>query len=298
MNEYVIEIQGLSRRFGKNLALQDIDFKVPRGVVLGLVGENGAGKTTLIKHLLGLLKAQTGTVRVFDKNPVENPVEVLGRIGYLSENREMPPWMQIDEYIRYTKAFYSGWDQDYEQELINSFDLDRTQLIKHLSRGQRAKVGLLVALAYRPDLLLFDEPSSGLDPVVRRDMLTAIVRTITEEGRTVVLSSHLLDEVERVADIVIMLHSGRIVLSDTLDNIRQEHHQLVVRYDEKQNGKPPQLPGLMSCEGGPQEFSCICRENLDVLKTAVTKLNGNIVDCSSPSLDEIFVAKVKADAEY
>jgi ABC-type uncharacterized transport system ATPase subunit len=97
---------------------------------------------------------------------------------------------------------------------------------------------------------------------------------------------------------VIMLHSGRIVLSDTLDNIRQEHHQLVVRFDTKQNGKPPQLPGLMSCEGGPVEFSCICRENLDVLKTAVTQLNGNIVDCSSPSLDEIFVAKVKADATY
>ncbi|MBN2588862.1 MAG: ABC transporter ATP-binding protein [Sedimentisphaerales bacterium] len=294
MNEYVIEIQALSRRFGKKYALQDIDVKVPRGIVLGLVGENGAGKTTLIKHLLGLLKAQTGTVRVFDKNPVEDPVGVLGRIGYLSENREMPQWMSINEYIRYTKAFYPGWDMEYEKELISNFELDRTQLIKHLSRGQKAKVGLLVALAYKPDLLLFDEPSSGLDPVVRRDMLTAIVRTITEEGRTIVLSSHLLDEVERVADQVVMIHEGQIVLSDTLEDIREAHHQLIVRFEQDQDQKPI-LPGMLSCEGGPMEWSCLCKEKIDILKTAVQNLKGNIVECTSPSLDEIFVARVKAD---
>lgn len=294
MNEYVIEIQGLSRRFGKKYALEDIDIKVPRGIVLGLVGENGAGKTTLIKHLLGLLKAQTGTVRVFDINPVEDPVGVLGRIGYLSENREMPQWMSINEYIRYTRAFYPGWDLNYEDELIKSFDLDRNQLIKHLSRGQRAKLGLLVAIAYKPDLLLFDEPSSGLDPVVRRDILTAIVRTITEEGRTVVLSSHLLDEVERVADMVVMIHAGRIVLSDTLEDIRLAHHQLIVRFEQDQSKKPV-LPGMLSCEGGPMEWSYICKEKFDILKTAVQNLKGNIVECTSPSLDEIFVARVKAN---
>ena len=297
MNEYVIEIQGLSRRFGNKYALQDIDVKVPQGIVLGLVGENGAGKTTLIKHLLGLLKAQTGTVRVFDKNPVEDPQGILSRIGYLSENREMPPWMQIDDYICYTRAFYPGWDQQYEDELIKNFGLDRKQLIKNLSRGQKAKVGLLVAIAYKPDLLLFDEPSSGLDPVVRRDMLTAIVRTITEEGRTVVLSSHLLDEVERVADQVVMLHAGKIVLSDTLEDIRLAHHQLIVRFEQSQPKKPV-LPGMLSCEGGPTEWSCICREKFDTLKTAVLSLKGNIVECSSPSLDEIFVARVKAGTIY
>jgi len=297
MNEYVIEIQGLSRRFGNKYALQDINVKVPQGIVLGLVGENGAGKTTLIKHLLGLLKAQTGTVQVFDKNPVEDPEGILSRIGYLSENREMPPWMQIDEYIRYTRAFYPGWDMQYEDELIKNFGLDRKQLIKNLSRGQKAKVGLLVAIAYKPDLLLFDEPSSGLDPVVRRDMLTAIVRTITEEGRTVVLSSHLLDEVERVADQVVMLHAGKIVLSDTLEDIRLAHHQLIVRFEQSQN-KQPVLPGMLSCEGGPTEWSCICREKFDTLKTAVLNLKGNIVECSSPSLDEIFVARVKAGTIY
>ena len=170
-------------------------------------------------------------------------------------------------------------------------------MIKHLSRGQRAKLGLLVAIAYKPDLLLFDEPSSGLDPVVRRDMLTAIVHTITEEGRTVVLSSHLLDEVERVADQVVMIHEGRIVLSDTLEDIRLAHHQLIVRFKQSQNKKPV-LPGMLSCEGGPMEWSYICKEKFDILKTAVQNLKGNIVESTSPSLDEIFVARVKADHIY
>lgn len=293
MDEYVIEIQRLTRRFGKKTALSDIDVKVPRGVVLGLVGENGAGKTTLVKHMLGLFKAQTGSVRIFGKNPVQDPVGVLGRIGYLSENREMPGWMRINEYIRFTRAFYPGWDRDYEQDLLREFNLDSNQMIKHLSRGQRAKVGLLMALAYRPDLLLLDEPSSGLDPVVRRDMLAAIIQTITEEGRTVVLSSHLLDEVEQVADIVVMIHTGRVVLSDTMDRIREEHNRIVVRFDRTQEGKP-NLPGLLSCQGGPVEFSYICREKLDTLQTAVTGLEGSIVESSSPSLDEIFIARVKS----
>ncbi|MFC1762723.1 ABC transporter ATP-binding protein [Planctomycetota bacterium] len=293
MPSNIIDIQGLSRHFGKKQALHDIDLTVPSGTVLGLVGENGAGKTTLLKHMLGLFKAQQGSVRVFGLDPVQDPVDVLGKIGYLSEDREMPDWMRIQEYLRYTQAFYPDWDSDYAQELLTTFDLDPSQRIKQLSRGQRAKVGLLAALAYRPDLLLFDEPSSGLDPVVRRDILGAIVHTITEEGRTVVLSSHLLDEVERVADRVVMIHAGRVVLSDTLDHLREEHHQLVIRFDPACTA-PPQLPGLLTCSGGPEEWSCTCCQKLKILEDSVAGLNGRIVDQSSPSLDDIFVARVKA----
>ncbi len=288
----VIEIQGLSRHFGKKLALQNIDLTVPRGVVLGLVGENGAGKTTLIKHLLGLFKAQTGTVRVFDLDPVQDPPGVLGKIGYLSENREMPEWMRIDEYLRYTQAFYPAWHQHHARELLTTFDLDTQQKIKHLSRGQRAKVCLLAALAYHPDLLLLDEPSSGLDPVVRRDMLAEIVRTIAEQGRTVVLSSHLLDEVEKIADHVVMIHNGRIVLNDSLDHIQERHHRLILRFNSAQS-KGPALPGMLSCTGGPLEWSCTCHHELEALKEAVARLDAHIVESACPSLDDIFIARVK-----
>jgi ABC-2 type transport system ATP-binding protein len=295
MDTKVVEIHGLGRRFGKKIALAGIDLEVPAGTVLGLVGGNGAGKTTLIKHLLGLFKAQTGTVRVFGLDPVKQPAEALGRIGYLSENREMPEWMRVAELLRYTKAFYPGWDDAYAQELITLFSLDRDQRIKDLSRGQRAQTALLTALAYRPDLLLLDEPSSGLDPVVRRDILSAIVRTVADEGRTVIFSSHLLDEVERVADIVVMIHEGRIVLKDSIEQIKATHTRLTVRFDQPVTS-PPRLPGVLSCTGGPQEWTYVCHDGLAGLNAEVEALHGSVVEHATPTLDEIFVSRVKGPA--
>jgi ABC-2 type transport system ATP-binding protein len=196
---------------------------MPRGAVYGLVGANGAGKTTLIKHILGLLRAESGSVRVFGRDPVADPVAVLSRIGYLSEENDLPGWMRVDELIRYSRAFYPGWDDAYAEELRQTFALDPTSKIKTLSKGQKARAGLLIALAYRPELLVLDEPSSGLDPIVRRDILGAVMRTTADEGRTVLFSSHLLEEVEQVADHVTMISKGTIVLSGRLSEIKESH---------------------------------------------------------------------------
>lgn len=222
MNE-VIAVSGLTRRFGANTALDAVDLTIARGGVYGLVGANGAGKTTLIKHILGLLRAESGSVRVFGKDPVEDPVGVLSRIGYLSEENDLPGWMRVEELMRYSKAFYPNWDDAYAEELRKTFGLDPAAKIKSLSKGQKARAGLVIALAYRPELLLLDEPSSGLDPIVRRDILGAIMRTIADEGRTVLFSSHLLDEVEQVADHVTMIKAGRILVSAPLGEIKESH---------------------------------------------------------------------------
>jgi len=202
---------------------------MPRGSVYGLVGANGAGKTTLIKHVMGLLRAQSGSVRVFGLDPVADPVGVLSRIGYLSEERDLPGWMRVDELIRYSRAFYPAWDDAYAEELRQAFALEGTAKTKELSKGQKARLGLLIALAHRPELLVLDEPSTGLDPVVRRDILGAIIRTIADEGRTVLFSSHLLEEVERVADHVTMISQGKIALSGPLDTIKQSHRRRAPR---------------------------------------------------------------------
>jgi ABC-2 type transport system ATP-binding protein len=223
VSESVITVSELTRRFGAKTALASVSFSISRGAVYGLVGENGAGKTTLIKHIIGLLRAQSGSVRVFGLDPVADPVGVLSRIGYLSEERDLPGWMRVDELMRYSRAFHPGWDDAYAEELLNAFALDASATIGTLSKGEKARVGLLIALAYRPELLVLDEPSTGLDPVVRRDILDAIVRTIADEGRTVLFSSHLLDEVERVADHVTMISHGKIVLSAPLAAIRESH---------------------------------------------------------------------------
>jgi ABC-type multidrug transport system ATPase subunit len=223
LSEPVISVAELTRRFGAKTALDSVSVSMPRGAVYGLVGANGAGKTTLTKHILGLLRAESGSVRVFGLDPVADPVGVLSRIGYLSEENDLPGWMRVDELIRYSRAFYPAWDDEYAEELRQRFALDPAAKIKTLSKGQKARMGLLIALAYRPDLLVLDEPSSGLDPIVRRDILGAIIRTIAHEGRTVLFSSHLLEEVEQVADHVTMINRGQIVLSASLDAIRASH---------------------------------------------------------------------------
>ena len=226
MGEPVVAISGLTRRFGAKTALDSVNVSLPAGRVYGLVGANGAGKTTLIKHILGLFRAERGTVRVFGLDPVADPVGVLSRIGYLSEENDLPGWMRVDELIRYSRAFYPKWDDAYAEELRASFALDPAAKVRALSKGQKARMGLLLALAYRPELLVLDEPSSGLDPIVRRDILGAVIRTIAHEGRTVLFSSHLLDEVEQVADHVTMINEGRIALSATMESIKASHRTL------------------------------------------------------------------------
>jgi ABC-2 type transport system ATP-binding protein len=223
MAESVISVLELTRHFGPKRALDSVSLALPRGAVYGLVGANGAGKTTLIKHILGLLRSERGSVRVFGLDPVEDPVGVLSRVGYLSEENDLPGWMRVEELIRYSRAFYPTWDDAYAEELRQAFALDAAAKIRTLSKGQKARAGLLVALAYRPELLVLDEPSSGLDPIVRRDILGAVIRTIADEGRTVLFSSHLLEEVEQVADHVTMIAGGRIVLSAPLAEIKEAH---------------------------------------------------------------------------
>ncbi len=287
----LISVDRLTRRFDDKVALDDISLQVPRGGVFGLIGGNGAGKTTLIRHLLGMLRAQSGSVRVFGVDPVTNPVDVLGRIGYLSEDRDLPNWMRVAELIRYTQAFYPAWDSAYAKELLDAFELDPKASVRSLSRGQRARAGLLIALAHRPELLVLDEPSSGLDPVVRRDILGSIIRTIADDGRTVFFSSHLLDEVERVADRVAIIHHGKISLAATMDEIKETHRRMTLRFREPMS-KAPSLIGTLTTEGGGSEWTYICSGESGQLRHAAEALGAQVVEEATLTLDEIFVSRV------
>ncbi len=289
----VVDVRNVTRRFGEKIALDNISFRVPTGSVVGLVGENGAGKTTLIKHILGLLKAQSGSVRVFGLDPVADPVGVLSRIGYLSEDPDMPGWMRVRELIRYVAAFYPTWDHEYAERLRREFGLDPNTKIKHLSKGQRARAGLLVALAYKPELLLLDEPSSGLDPIVRRDILGAIVRTIADEGRTVLFSSHLLAEVERVSDQVAMIKSGRILFCDALDRVKNRHARLTLRFEDPQP-TPPRLAGALAWDGAGREWTAVCSGNSNQWQLEAAAIGAQVIEQSAVSLDEIFIARSSA----
>jgi ABC-2 type transport system ATP-binding protein len=290
MDQSVVDVTNLSRSYGEKTALDGVSFRAGAGQVYGLVGSNGAGKTTLLKHLLGLLRATSGSVRVFGRDPVADPVGVLSRVGYLSEDRELPEWMRVDELLRYTQAFHPTWDASYARELLETFALDPAKKIKDLSKGMRAQAGLIAAVAYRPELLILDEPSSGLDAVVRRDILDAIVRAVADDGRTVIFSSHLLDEVERMSDHVTMMHQGRVTLSGSLDDVRGGYQRSRVRFAESFD-HPPSLDGALAMEGGGRTWSVVHSGSLEPFHHSVLALGGEVVESRDATLEEIFLAR-------
>lgn len=289
----VVVVANLTRRFKAKKALNDVTLAVPPGCVFGLVGENGAGKSTLLKHLLGLWRAEAGTVRVFGTDPVADPVSVLGRIGYLSEQPDLPGWMRVAELLRYMQPFYPRWDEHYAEQLREQFGLDPEARIRTLSKGQHARLGLIAAEAHRPDLLILDEPSSGLDPIVRRDILEAIIRTVTEEGRTVIFSSHLLDEVERVSDQLAMLHHGTLRFCAPLDDVKARHRRLSLHF-ERELTTPPNVPAAIRVDGAGRDWTIIC--DAAKLHSAVVArhLGATLVEDTAASIDEIFIAHAES----
>lgn len=281
----VISVMGLSCHYKRTTALDDVTLHIPRGSVFGLVGENGAGKTTLIRHVLGLQRPQQGQVAVFGLDPLTNSTTVLARLGYLSETRDLAPWMTVAEMIRFTGAFYSNWDFEYAEELREQFALDPTAKISTLSQGQLAKSALLAALAHRPELLVLDEPSSGLDPVVRRDILEAIIRTVAEEGRTVLFSSHLLDEIERVSDFVGFLNDGKLALTGTLDEVKAAYRVFRVE-DGVYRSYSADRSSILSAVPRDGEWEVVGRE---AFREALNGNGARILSERAASLEDIFV---------
>ena len=198
--------------------------------------------------------------------------------------------------MRYTQAYHPNWDMDYARTLLDTFNLDGSKQIKTLSKGMRAQAGLIAAVAHRPDLLILDEPSSGLDVVVRRDILDAIVRTVTDDGRTVIFSSHLLEEVERMSDHVTMIHGGRVALDGSLDDILQARQRASVRFADRLE-ETPQIDGALSVEGEGRSWSVVHNGSTERFRQSVARLGGEVVQSRDATLPEIFVARVGRDHE-
>jgi len=297
--ETVIEINDLSRSFGKKVALDGVSLEILPTRVYGLVGGNGHGKTTLIKHVLGLLRAQSGTVRVFGKDPVRDPAGVLERCGYVSEHRDLPEWMRVDELLRYVAAFHPTWDSSYAAELVEMLELDGSAKVKHLSKGMRAQTALIAAAAHRPELLVLDEPSTGLDAVVRKDILAVTVRSAAENGATVLFSSHLLNEVELMSDEIIMLEHGRVALAESADSLRENHFVVttqtqmgaheIVRFSEDSTSE------ILSCRKQAGTLSLVIKGDPARLVDRLRAHGENEVVARPASLEESFVARAGRD---
>lgn len=216
---HVIATHALTRRFGRTEAIHELTFGVPEGSVCALLGPNGAGKSTTIKLLMNLLRPTSGQARVLGVESAKLRAAQLAQIGYVSENQQLPLWMTVRQFLDYCRPFYPTWDRDLEKSLLARFELPPDRKLKHLSRGMTMKAALLSSLAYRPRLLILDEPFTGLDPVVRDDLVQGLLETADAGGWTALISSHDIDEVERLADRIAMLDAGRLRLEEATESL-------------------------------------------------------------------------------
>lgn len=210
MSDWVIETRALSKRYGDKFALRRLDLQVPRGHIHAIVGANGAGKSTLFRILLGFLAPSAGEARILGRDSQRLTPDDRGRIGFVNEEHTLPGWMRVDEVTAAQRRLYPRWKQPLFEEVLGHYNVLPGQKVSQLSRGERAGLNLALALAQGPELLVLDEPTLGLDVVAKRAFLEALMYSDTGEGGTVIYCSHQMDEIERVADNLIILEQGEL----------------------------------------------------------------------------------------
>lgn len=228
----LIETDRLTRRYWRTEAVHELSFAVPEGSVCALLGPNGAGKTTTLKMLMNLLAPTAGSARVLGVDARRLGERELQQIGYVSENQQQPLWMTVRQLLDYCRPFYPTWDRELEATLLRDFDLPENRKLSQLSRGMLMKAVLLSSLAYRPRLLVLDEPFSGLDPLARHDFIGGLIEAARLGEWTVLVSSHDIDDVEKLVDRAVMIDAGRLVLQETTDALEARFRRMEVQLDE------------------------------------------------------------------
>lgn len=251
----VIETIQLSKKFGSAEGVDGLTFHVPEGSIFAYLGPNGAGKTTTIKTFMNILEPSSGSATVLGLDSRQlNPAR-LQQIGYVSENQELPLWMTLEYFLRYCQGFYPGWDPGLCEDLLRRLELPLQKKLKHLSRGMRMKAALLSSIVYRPKLLVLDEPFSGLDPLVRDELVEAILGIAADHNWTVFVSSHDLAEIENLATHVAYLDRGRLQFSEELTSLQARFRELEITCDP-----PPRVPSSWpSAWLRPEVFSTMLR---------------------------------------
>jgi len=254
MNDVVLETEGLTKYYGNVLAVDHMDLKIPRGCICGFVGRNAAGKTTAIKLMLGLLNPTAGSSKLLGCDSAALTPTIRQRIGYVTEGHRLFRWMSIADLGKFQRAFFpKQWDDKFFAEMIEYFGLTKKQKVKHLSIGQRAQVSLALAMAPNPELLIMDDPALGLDAAIRRQFLAGMIELIMREGRTILFSSHILGDVERVADRIVVIDKGVIRADCKLEQFRKAVKKVILAFEDS---VPPQvdIDGLLHCRRSEKEL--------------------------------------------
>lgn len=295
-SEPVVETNGLGKSYGRISAVRDLNLTVGPGRITAFLGLNGAGKSTTIRMLLGMIRPTEGSGTVLGRR-IDDPagsLEFRRRVAYVSEDKRLYGYMTVEQIIRFTSSFYPDWRADVVRTLLKQYDLPPDRKIRSLSKGMRTKLALLLALARRPQLLILDEPSEGLDPVGIEDLLQSLVAQCAE-GTAVFFSSHQIAEVERVADQVCILHQGRLVLDASLDDLRQSYRQIDMVFPSlpAELQSQLQLEGVESIRTSGHQMSVFASRNADAIMERARDLHAGSIEAAPVGLREIFLQKVK-----
>jgi ABC-2 type transport system ATP-binding protein len=288
----ILSFDNIHRYFkpGKNV-LDGVTFQVDEGDVVGLIGRNGAGKTTLINIAMGMLRSQGGNTEVLGLNPAVDSLSIKKQIGYVSEDQVLPEFLKVSEVLTLHRGLFPQWDTGLENELLDRFRIRTDARIKELSKGEARQVALLCAVSHRPKLLLLDEPAGGLDPSVRREFLETSIRLLNDAGSTILFSSHYMTDVERMANRIVMLHGGHVLLNDTMDDLLEQHS--LVRISAQAGLSIEQLQKLDGCISARTRngsIHAILRTNPQVGRQRVgAAIGSEDLRCDNISLEEMFI---------
>jgi len=244
----IVRMRNISKKFGQIQALDNVHLDIAPGKIIGLLGANGCGKSTLLRCIIGLYLADKGHCTTFDTDATRLTPKELARIGYVHQEGELLDWMTVQQLIRYVSAYYTTWNHQLEQKYIADFDISLTDRVGSLSPGQRQKVAILLAIGFDPELLILDEPASALDPIARSQFLDLLLQIIQDENRTIIISSHILSDVEKVIDHTLIMRQGAILRDCSFDTLREEFIRFTLI---SLNGQlPPELPfaHALTCE--------------------------------------------------
>jgi ABC-2 type transport system ATP-binding protein len=297
MDAPLIQISGLYKQFRNVNALQGLNLEVPKGAICGFLGRNGAGKTTTIKVLLGALRPSSGSAKIFGL-PVDNEassVAIRRRIGFVSESKDLFPGFTVAQMIEFVRPFYPRWRSDLERQYLDLFELSPNQKTCKLSKGMRTKLMLLMALCHEAELLILDEPTDGLDPVMVEEVLRVIVARAAEDGSTIFFSSHQLHEVEQIADYVAMIDRGRLVMQGELDDIKTQYRRINVVFDAEPPTPEFALAGATTVMQKGRTVSLLASNGVDELVQRARSLRASSVEVQPVSLKEIFLNLAKGD---
>ena len=293
-DELIIQTADVHKRYGNVEALAGVDLKIPRGVVCGLLGRNGAGKTTTIKVLLGMVRPTSGRASVFGlpATDAKASLEIRSRAAFVSEDKDLYGGVTVGALVRFTAAFYPKWRADRANEYLAAFELRADATTRELSRGMRTKLALLLALSTGAELLILDEPMSGLDPAAIEQVLQIIVKQAGREGTTVLFSSHQLADVEQIADHIAIVDRGRVVVDGALDELRAAYRRVQLVFDGAAPDAKFESSGVVRLRREGRVLSVLCRAGEADVVAEARALNAKSVDVLPVSLKEIFLETV------